>query len=113
MESLYRCWATQAECSSVVVVVVPPGPEIVERLLRPVPPNPPHELQNASDMRNATPPTIIKMTPIAWRLKPLVVTDTANRIMAPTAKITSPVPTPIFSFPSSMPRIESIEAARV
>ena len=43
-------------------------------------------------MRNATPPTIIKMTPIVWRLKPVAVTVTANRKIAPTAISVMPAP---------------------
>jgi hypothetical protein len=50
--------------SRVVVVVVPAGPETVVSRRLPEPPNPPQELQNASEMRNATPPTIIKITPM-------------------------------------------------
>jgi hypothetical protein len=57
-------YAVQAVCSSVRVVVVPVGPETVVWRRLAEPPNPPHELQKASDVRNPTPPTIIKITPI-------------------------------------------------
>jgi hypothetical protein len=46
------------------VVVVPVGPETVVRRRLAEPPKPPQELQKASDVRNPTPPTIIKITPI-------------------------------------------------
>jgi hypothetical protein len=60
-----RFLEVQTVCSSrVVVVVVPAGPDTVVSRLLPEPPNPPHELQKAREMRHATPPTIIKMTPI-------------------------------------------------
>ena len=78
------------------MVVVPAGPDTVVRRRLPALPKPPQELQKASEIRNAIPPTIIKITPMVWRLKPFAVTDTANHMMAPTAKITRPVPTPIF-----------------
>jgi hypothetical protein len=57
-------YAVQAVCSSLVVVVVPVGPETVVRPRLAEPPNPPQELQKASDVRNPTAPTIIKITPI-------------------------------------------------
>jgi hypothetical protein len=57
-------YAVQAACSSLVVVVVPVGPETVVRRRLAEPPKPPQELQKASDVRNPTPPTIIKITPI-------------------------------------------------
>jgi hypothetical protein len=51
--------------------------------------------QNPIDKSKPTPPTIIKMIPIMWRLKPVVVTEMANRIIAPTAKMTRLVPIPM------------------
>ena len=57
-------YAVQAVCSSLVVVVVPLGPETVVRRQRAEPRKPPQEPQKASDVRNPTPPTIIKIRPI-------------------------------------------------
>ena len=79
-------YSVQAACSSsLVVVVVTVGPETVVRRRLAELRKPPQELQKASDVRNPTPPTIIKITPIMWRLNPVEVTDTAKRMIAPAA----------------------------
>src|SRR5665213_3537287 len=86
---------SQETRSSVDVVVVPVGLFTVVRRCRLEPPNPPQVFQNPADKSSPIPPTIIKMTPIVWMLKPVAVTETANRMIAPTAKITRLVPIPM------------------
>jgi hypothetical protein len=74
--------------------------------LRPEPPNPPQEDQKMSDTTNPTAPTTIKITPMVWILNVEACTVAectvvANRRMAPTAKTTILVATPIIAPPVS------------